>query len=102
MNVGRPTPVGVYPLRGTPEGIQDMAGNVWEWCHDWYDDKYYPKREKSNPFGPAKGDLRVVRGGSWDFPAEYARAAFRFRYHPDDRFVDLGFRVVVGGAARTR
>ena len=100
--VGHSTPVGVFPLGGTPDGIQDMAGNAWEWCQDWHDAEYYAKSPKSNPSGPEKGDRRVVRGGSWDFPTENARAAIRLRAHPGYRFGYFGFRVVVAGGARTR
>ena len=49
--VGHPTPVGLYPLGATPERIQDLAGNVWEWCEDWYD--------------PSEKKYRNSRGGSW-------------------------------------
>jgi len=49
-NIGRATPVGVYPRGATPEGILDMAGNVWEWCQDWFGD--YPAGRVSNPSGP--------------------------------------------------
>jgi formylglycine-generating enzyme required for sulfatase activity len=64
-NVGRPTPVGVYPLGATPDGIHDMAGNVWEWCLDA--PGAYDAQGRRNPRGPVPGgDGRaVVRGGSW-------------------------------------
>jgi formylglycine-generating enzyme required for sulfatase activity len=62
-NVGHPTPVGIYPLGNTPEGICDLAGNVWEWCADWF--AGYPQKAASNPTGPESGESRVFRGGSW-------------------------------------
>jgi formylglycine-generating enzyme required for sulfatase activity len=101
-NVGRPTPVGVYPLGATPEGIHDMAGNVWEWCLDWYGNDSYKTSERRNPRGPADGDTHVVRGGSWSNQAGYARSASRNVNHPGYRNDNLGFRVVGGAGVRTR
>ena len=58
---GHPTPVGIYPLGMTPEGICDLAGNVWEWCPDGYGE--YPAEAVSNPQGSSQAGLRVIRGG---------------------------------------
>jgi formylglycine-generating enzyme required for sulfatase activity len=76
---GNPTPVGLYPAGATPEGMEDLAGNVWEWTADWYDD------EKQT---------RVLRGGSWLNSSSYLRAALRLRYLPDLRYAVIGFRCV--------
>ena len=61
------TEVGKYPSGASPYGALDMAGNVWEWVNDWYDANYYTSSPSSNPQGPASGQERVLRGGSWDF-----------------------------------
>jgi formylglycine-generating enzyme required for sulfatase activity len=79
--LGVTTPVGKFPQSAAVCGAQDMAGNVWEWCQDWYD-----RSEKS----------RVVRGGSWVYVSRSARSAIRDWGSPDDRFNNLGFRVVSG------
>jgi formylglycine-generating enzyme required for sulfatase activity len=74
--VGAPTPVGLFPRGATPEGIQDLAGNVWEWTADWYE----------------VGANRVVRGGSWNNHSRNLRAAKRNRYEPENRNFSIGFR----------
>lgn len=58
-------PVGSYPNGASPYGCLDMVGNASEWCADWFDGFYYDKSPASNPKGPEKGSVRVVRGGSY-------------------------------------
>ncbi len=86
-------PVGTLPAGASWCGAQDMAGNVYEWCRDWYGSDYYKNCPRQNPGGPASGEKRVVRGGAWDFYAINCRAASRSYYAPDGRGLNLGFRV---------
>jgi serine/threonine-protein kinase len=86
-----PTPVGIYPLGNTPDGICDFAGNVWEWCEDWFAE--YTADSVSNPHGAPGGSLRVIRGGGWGYGAGHCRSAYRFRGEPSVRGDDLGFRL---------
>jgi formylglycine-generating enzyme required for sulfatase activity len=75
-------------------GIYDMCGNVWEWCYDWFDEKYYSKSPAQDPQGPDTGDNKVIRGGSWiNFPAYY-QVSDRYYNHPSEKRIWLGFRVV--------
>jgi sulfatase modifying factor 1 len=87
-------PVGSFNPNGY--GLYDIAGNVWEWCGDWYDNGYYGKSPKQNPKGPDSGTLRVLRGGSWQYNyAGYPRAACRYYAGPSIRCYFVGFRCVV-------
>jgi formylglycine-generating enzyme required for sulfatase activity/DNA polymerase III delta prime subunit len=96
MHVGEPTPVGIYPLGATSEGVQDLSGNVWEWCQDWYGS--YGAGEQRDPAGPAKATYRVRRGGGFGDDPIGCRAAYRNNDDPDDGDDSVGFRCVVLGS----
>jgi len=92
FDFGNTTVVGNYPSGASPYGALDMAGNVWEWVADWYDSSYYANSPSSNPTGPALGQYRVLRGGSWNYEKEYVRSAGRNWDGPAVSGGFIGFR----------
>ena len=85
-------PVGSYELGKSPYGIYDMAGNVWEWVHDWYDDHYYEKSPAKNPPGPETGSDKVLRSSGWQVETPLVRIFTRVKSDPLIRNESTGFR----------
>jgi formylglycine-generating enzyme required for sulfatase activity len=83
------TPVGSFPPNLW--GLYDMHGNVWQMCQDWYDG--HPTKEVVDPHGPAAGQHRTIRGGSWITYPDYCRAAYRRPADPGECRTYYGLRV---------
>ena len=94
-NIGQITAAGYFSPQGdSPYGVQDMAGNVWEWVSDWYSADYYSATQFINPTGPVDGSLKVIRGGSNQDTEEYVNSVFRLKNTPDFTSYLYGFRCV--------
>jgi len=76
----------------SPFGLHHMAGNVWEWVSDWYDEGDYSDTFVKDPQGPETGTTKVLRGGNWYYKAYYMRATYRFNEKPDIFKIWQGFR----------
>jgi formylglycine-generating enzyme required for sulfatase activity len=86
------SPVGTFPTGVSPAGCYDMAGNVWEWCHDWFDS--YSSSPQTDPQGPGSSPwgYRVLRSGSWYDNSFTPRCANRGGSTPTTQYYNLGFR----------
>jgi len=92
----RTVPVGSLPDGASWCEALDLAGNVWEWVADWYDEDYYERSLSGNPMGPEEGEHRVLRGGSWLGGPGGLRSAIRNWIHLDGRNSSNGFRCARG------
>jgi formylglycine-generating enzyme required for sulfatase activity len=86
------SPVGAFPVGASTFGMEDMAGNVWEWCSDFFES--YRGVPKTNPQGAKSGSKKVYRGGSWKSRFNSLRATTRGSNVPNYSCNDLGFRIV--------
>lgn len=88
---GHPRPVG--KKKPNAWGLHDMAGNLWQWCNDFYQVDYYMKSPRQDPRGPDEGKTKVVRGGAWRFSADNCRAGYRYNESPGYADVCFGYDI---------
>ncbi len=87
------SPAGSFAANGY--GLYNMAGNVREWCNDWWENDYYDHSPTNNPTGPISGSYRVLRGGLWGCDASGSRVAIRYLLTREYRYKYFGFRLVL-------
>ncbi len=86
------SPAESFPGGASPYGLLNMAGNVYEWVQDWYQETYYLNSPYENPLGPSTGVLHIVRGGSWSDGSNGLRVSYRSSNAPTDYSGSIGFR----------
>ena len=91
-NPKKTSPVGSYPTGAGPYGCLDMAGNVHQWCEDWFSRRYYAHSPQTDPTGPDSGERRILRGGALLSLAWSCRSSNRLSFDPSIRYVLAGFR----------
>jgi formylglycine-generating enzyme required for sulfatase activity len=86
------SPVGNRDKGASPYGIHDLAGNLYEWVTDWYDEEFYSRHPTHNPHGPGEGTTKVQRGGSYINGPYRLRSSFRTKSDPTEHDPHVGFR----------
>lgn len=98
--IGATSAVGLFQAGENNFGLLDMSGNVWEWCATAWQENYEDYLENEITLNDLKGTMvRVLRGGSFNNDGSLLRCAFRYRYFPNYKYYNLGFRVVVYAAS---
>lgn len=85
-------PVGSFPLGRSPFGVEDLAGNVWEWVQDWFDPGFYRQSPAASPVNNTMGERRVIRGGGWGNNPSGLRSTLRHANPPEIGLSMVGFR----------
>lgn len=93
-DTGYTFPVGSKPDGKSPYGLYDMAGNVWEWTYDWYDEDYFSYSSVQDPQGPESGSKKIIKGGSCTFSERVLRSSYRRGLQPAGFYTFSGFRCV--------
>ena len=86
------SPIGNRDKGKSPYGVHDLAGNLYEWTTDWYDEEFYTKNPAINPRGPVEGAAKVQRGGSYINNPYRLRSSFRTKGDPTEHDPNVGFR----------
>ena len=86
--------VGTFPKGASPYGVEDLAGNVWEWTNDWYSPFYYASSLAVDPPGPESGEHKIVKGGVWDYSAGVMRVSYNSDHAPQEFKLSFGFRCI--------
>jgi formylglycine-generating enzyme required for sulfatase activity len=85
-------PVGSFSPGRSPFGVEDLAGNVWEWVEDWFDSEFYSRSVSPNPVNGKKAKRKVIRGGGWGNDPDGLRSTLRHANPPDIGLSMVGFR----------